>query len=125
MYQSAADRDANKNGKWEIRLFVQKAPFRIIAVRAVPPHHDPNDDIPLLNASEKVEANADTQCIIWKTAPNGLSWARKGETTNAILSVCKPGAALYTGFGEQGGMSLFKYNTFMNYFGNRWRIIIF
>jgi hypothetical protein len=117
VYRTREDRDRKRNGKPEVRLFVQKSPFRIIATRSLVALGNPQDVVPMVTANEISSLKPDTPCIVWRTAPNGLAWSIKDKTTNTILSVVKPGAARYIGFGEQGGMSLFKYSTYMNYFG--------
>lgn len=57
-------------------------------------------------------SNGAAGAVIWKTKPRGLQY-RDNAT---VLVVDKAVTADYIGFGEQGGKSLFKKKTFMNYF---------
>jgi hypothetical protein len=52
------------------------------------------------------------RAIIWKTKPRGLKYT----SSATILTLEKSVTADYMGFGEQGGKSLFKKKTYMNYF---------
>ena len=50
--------------------------------------------------------------VVWQMSERGIRY--QGKST--ILSVQKPSTARYLGFGEQGGSSLLKDKTFMDYF---------
>ena len=50
--------------------------------------------------------------VVWQMSERGIRY--QGKST--ILSIQKPSTARYLGFGEQGGSSLLKDKTFMDYF---------
>lgn len=57
--------------------------------------------------------------IIWQTSPQTFSYQQDPKIAvinNVVMNVNKPGLAGYVGFGEQGGRTVLKKPTFMNYF---------
>ncbi|MDJ0597187.1 MAG: glycoside hydrolase family 31 protein [Pleurocapsa sp. MO_226.B13] len=53
---------------------------------------------------------------VWKTATPGIYYTGNGDEYAIIQAVNKPGSAKYIGFGEQGGMELYKNTDQLNYF---------
>lgn len=57
--------------------------------------------------------------VIWQTTEQAFSY--QGDPNieainNVVLNVNKPGPAKYLGFGEQGGRTVLKNPTYMNFF---------
>ncbi len=99
------------------QLWIQRHPFQITAIQ--PLKSTPLwDSMPLLrrpdsNARVQIPEVAGVRSsIVWQTQVRGLRY--QGSAT--VLSVQKPSTARYLGWGEQAGTSLFKDNTFLNYF---------
>ncbi|KAJ0375304.1 hypothetical protein COL26b_006515 [Colletotrichum chrysophilum] len=87
-------------------------PFRIIATRKL----NPSDVATLTDVG--ITATA-TEHVIWRTtAQTFLHQDDKNidVINNVVLNIDKPGPAQYLGFGEQGGRTVLKEPTFMNYF---------
>jgi alpha-glucosidase (family GH31 glycosyl hydrolase) len=100
-----------------VQLWIQRHPFKITVVRSLvstgtdvqlPTLHHPT-----LHYPESIpEVPGQSNAIVWQTKDYGLLY--EGDAT--ILNIDKPATAKYLGFGEQGGRSLYKDNSFMNYF---------
>lgn len=122
-YASAEDKAANKDGQIVIDILIEKAEFHMTAVRQVEPVPvRDRANIAELIGAKKVAMLADTHKfrpwrVIWETVKRPIRWQKFGETYATVLSLVKPGSAKYIGFGEQGGKSLLKKSTYMNYFG--------
>ncbi|KAJ3952934.1 hypothetical protein N0V92_010611 [Colletotrichum tropicale] len=87
-------------------------PFRIIATRKL----DPSDVATLTDVGITTTA---TEHVIWRTTAQ--TFLHKDDKTidainNVVLNIDKPGPAQYLGFGEQGGRTVLKKPTYMNYF---------
>ncbi|KAH9904314.1 glycosyl hydrolases family 31-domain-containing protein [Xylariomycetidae sp. FL2044] len=100
-----------------VQLWLQRNPFRITAVRSIASAgtsaKPPALQHPALESPESIPAAPGrSNAIIWQTKVRGLMY----QDSATILNIDKPLTAKYLGFGEQGGKSLFKSNTFMNYF---------
>lgn len=104
-----------------VQLWIQREPFKIIAVRTVdslpPAEKLPTiQDAAEISISEKLKFNTKpgvVQAIVWQTKDYGLQYYDNGAV---ILNIAKPVTADHMGFGEQGGKSLFKKRTYLNYF---------
>ncbi|OCK81473.1 glycoside hydrolase family 31 protein [Lepidopterella palustris CBS 459.81] len=103
-----------------VQLWLQKNPFKIIALRSVKPL-PPAEKLPeIQNYSDSVvtsqikieETPGAKTAIIWQTKDRPLRYLDNAT----VLSVETSSTANYMGFGEQGGKSLFKRKTFLNYF---------
>ncbi|KAH9225626.1 glycoside hydrolase family 31 protein [Colletotrichum gloeosporioides 23] len=89
-------------------------PFRIIATRKL----DPSDVATLTDVGITTTA---TEHVIWRTTTETFchqdgSQQGIGAINNVVLNIEKPGPAQYLGFGEQGGRTVLKEPTYMNYF---------
>jgi alpha-glucosidase (family GH31 glycosyl hydrolase) len=115
-YGTKADMENDRNGTVVVNLYIERAPFRMIAVRLLE-HANKSDDETIARLAGELSAeHRMTEKIIWETTSKPLRWKQFGDTTATILTVKKPGSSKYIGFGEQGGKSLLKNRTFMNYF---------
>ena len=99
------------------QLWIQRRPFQITAVQPLKaiPQWNPMPRLLLPNNNARIEipeAVGVRPSIVWQTQMNGVRY----QDSATILSVQKPSTARYLGWGEQGGTSLFKDNTFLNYF---------
>ena len=102
------------------RLHFLDAPFRIVATRTLQPL--PTDSaviselsLPAITAGEQ---------IIWQTSQQAFAYQEDpsiGIINNVVLNVNKPDQAEYVGFGEQGGRTVLKRPTYMNYFCKHYR----
>lgn len=102
-----------------VQLWIQRNPFRITAIRDVASAGTaallPALQHPALEFDAKHQipaAPGRRNAIVWQTKERGLLY--QGDAT--VINVDKPQTAKYLGFGEQGGRSLYKDKTFMNYF---------
>ncbi|KAI9657188.1 MAG: hypothetical protein M1821_003355 [Bathelium mastoideum] len=60
-----------------------------------------------------------TEQVVWQTSSQAFSYQGNPNTdviNNVVMNVNKPASAEYLGFGEQGGCTVLKKPTFMNYF---------
>ncbi len=111
-YPSQKDADDGTNGAVQTKAYFRKDPFQIQCTRVVQRQRDPYNPEPDVSSAEKV---------IWQTSP-GHAFLQSPEEphaaniSNIVLNVAKPGPAEYVGFGEQGGRSVMKMATMMNYF---------
>lgn len=97
------------------RLHFLDAPFRMVATRVLKPMPTESAvinelSLPIVTAEEQ---------IIWQTSQQ--TFAYQGDPTigiinNVVMNVNKPTQAEYVGFGEQGGRTVLKRPTYMNYF---------
>jgi hypothetical protein len=116
--QSVSDPKGPKR-KVEVQLWIRRDPFQITAVRVLS-SLQPAEKVPELQLldSDSVKqlelqtASGAASAIVWKTKPRGLQY----RDSSTVLVVDKSVTADYIGFGEQGGKSLFKKKTYMNYF---------
>jgi hypothetical protein len=107
------------NRQIQLQIWVQRDPFQITAVRVLE-SSPPVEKLPELQTADagtvkqlELPVSRGTQAaIIWKTKPRGLQYSG----TATVLSIEKSVTADFMGFGEQGGKSLFKKKTYMNYF---------
>ncbi|KAF4469981.1 hypothetical protein FALBO_3118, partial [Fusarium albosuccineum] len=102
---------ANKKAKGvpNTCLHFLASPFRIIATRVLQPMENPAGVV-----------GADhLQQIIWETADPAFSYQGDpniGVINNVVLNIKKPVLSRYLGFGEQGGQTVLRSPTFMNYY---------
>lgn len=101
----------------EVQLWIQRQPFKITAIRSVASTGtemaSPAIQHPALDSPYSIPAAMGCRnVIVWETKSRGLQY----QDDATILHVDKPLTAKYLGFGEQGGRSLFKDKTYMNYF---------
>ncbi|KAL3421005.1 hypothetical protein PVAG01_07450 [Phlyctema vagabunda] len=100
-------------GRINTRLHIFSDPFKIIATR----------NLELIDTSEEnyspVGLPQTVEQIIWQSAKNAFSYQLDTNIDiikNVVMSIQKPGSAKYLGFGEQGGRTVLKKPTFMNFF---------
>lgn len=77
------------------------------------------DADPSLLQSVGVDTTLGIEQIIWQTTDQAFSYQQNKEIdaiNNVVLNVKKPGPAEYLGFGEQGGRTVLKKPTYLNYF---------
>ncbi|KAF7879540.1 hypothetical protein EAF04_000735 [Stromatinia cepivora] len=106
-----------------VQLWIHRDPFKITAIRAIRAEGAYTQLPNFLTAVARdpevarelsIEAPPGSRiAIIWQTKDCPLQWLGNNAT---ILAVEKPLNAKYTGFGEQGGRTMFKDKVFMNYF---------
>ena len=110
-YPSPKDATAGTNGTVRTKAYFRKDPFQIQCTRIVRPQGDTYKPPPGLVVSS-------VERVIWQTSPTGtfLQSREAPRATNIVLNVAKPGPAEYVGFGEQGGRTVMKSATLMNYF---------
>ncbi|KAF4873613.1 Alpha-glucosidase 2 [Colletotrichum siamense] len=91
------------------------SPFRIIATRKVTPMQKRPSFM-----DETIVAEAlSSEEVIWQTNAQTFSYqghSKIGAINNVVLNVHKPNPAEYLGFGEQGGRTVLKKPTYMNFF---------
>lgn len=105
--------------KVELQLWIRRSPFQITAIRVLE-SMQPAEKLPelqLLDSDSVKQLELQTapgaaSAIVWRTKPRGLQY----RDNSTVLVVDKSVTADYIGFGEQGGKSLFKKKTYMNYF---------
>jgi hypothetical protein len=66
-----------------------------------------------------IDAVSEYEQIIWQTTDQTFSY--QGDpiidaVNNVVLNIKKPGPAAYLGFGEQGGRTVIKKPTYLNFF---------
>lgn len=74
---------------------------------------------PMKSSPNGVLETEDFEQIIWQTTEQTFSYQGDpniGVINNVVLKVNKPGPAEYLGFGEQGGRTVLKRPTYMNFF---------
>ena len=110
-YPSQKDANAATNGIVRTKAYFRKDPFQIQCTRIVQPQLETYKSPPGLVASS-------AEKVIWQTSPTRtfLQSPEAPRATNLVFSVAKPGPADYVGFGEQGGRTVIKSATLMNYF---------
>jgi hypothetical protein len=72
-----------------------------------------------ISQSVGINTAAEVEQIIWQTTDQAFSYETNGSIDaikNVVLNVKKPGPAEYLGFGEQGGKTVLKKPTYLNYF---------
>lgn len=95
------------------RLHFFGNPFRIVATRALQPLSADPDAINELGITTSVEQ------IIWQTTSQAFSFSGDPNIkviNNTVMNIKRPGSSQYLGFGEQGGHTVLKKPTYMNYF---------
>ncbi|RGP76822.1 hypothetical protein FLONG3_5065 [Fusarium longipes] len=96
-------------------LHIFSNPFRIVATRKL----ELLDADPTLSQSVGVNTTSEVEQIIWQTTDQTFSYQQNKEIdaiNNVVLNIKKPGPAEYLGFGEQGGKTVLKKPTYLNYF---------
>ncbi|KAK7393939.1 hypothetical protein QQX98_013278, partial [Neonectria punicea] len=91
------------------------SPFRIVATRVLKPLETSPSFVKSLGVLEAT----DCEQIIWQTTDQAFSYQGNpsiGVINNVVLNVNKPTQAEYLGFGEQGGRTVLKKPTYMNFF---------
>ena len=111
-YPSQKDAIAGKDGVVCTKAFFRKDPFQIQCTRVIQPQPEMSRLPPGVVAASSVEK------VVWQTSPTQtfLQNPEAPRATNIILNVAKPDPAKYVGFGEQGGRTVMKSATLMNYF---------
>lgn len=74
---------------------------------------------PSLLQSVGVDTTSEVEQIIWQTTDQTFSYQQNSDIdaiNNVVLNIKKPGPAEYLGFGEQGGKTVLKKPTYLNYF---------
>ncbi|KAM0489552.1 hypothetical protein ACHAP8_012462 [Fusarium lateritium] len=117
-YVLTANEYANSNAeaKPKTSLHIFSSPFRIVATRklTVLPEGDQS-----ISNSVGINNALEVEQIIWQTTDQTFSYETNGSIDaikNVVLNVKKPGPAEYLGFGEQGGKTVLKKPTYLNYF---------
>jgi len=100
-----------------VQLWIQRNPFKIVAVRSVrglePAEKPPRtQDQAVTDSVTLKEVDGRSTAIVWQTKERPLKYVDNAT----ILSIKKSSTADHLGFGEQGGRSLFKSETLMNFF---------
>ncbi|KAF5661454.1 alpha-glucosidase 2 [Fusarium circinatum] len=91
------------------------SPFRIVATRKL----KPLDADPAFLKTVGIDTVSEYEEIIWQTAEETFSYQGNpsiGAVNNVVLNIKKPGPAAYLGFGEQGGRTVIKKPTYLNFF---------
>ncbi|RKK84556.1 hypothetical protein BFJ71_g14509 [Fusarium oxysporum] len=99
-------------------LHIFKSPFHIVATRKL---KTLEADTSLLQ-SVGVDTTSELEQIIWQTTDQTFSYQQNADINainNVVLNVKKPGPAVYLGFGEQGGKTILKKPSYLNYFYKR------
>ncbi|KAH7006487.1 glycosyl hydrolases family 31-domain-containing protein [Fusarium venenatum] len=117
-YVLTANEYANSTAeaKPKTSLHIFSSPFRIVATRklTVLPEGDQS-----ISQSVGINNALEVEQIIWQTTDQTFSYETNGSIDvikNVVLNVKKPGPAEYLGFGEQGGKTVLKKPTYLNYF---------
>ncbi|KAF2151548.1 glycoside hydrolase family 31 protein [Myriangium duriaei CBS 260.36] len=103
----------NATGRQNTSLHIFAKPFRLVATRSLSPQSLNQNELQNVGLTGPVER------IIWQTSSNTFAFSTDSRTTainNNVFFMEKPGPAQYIGFGEQGGKTLLKEPTMMNYF---------
>ncbi|KAI8226952.1 hypothetical protein K4K55_008238 [Colletotrichum sp. SAR 10_96] len=106
--------DKNAQGKVATKIHVLNDPFRIIVTRELAPKPSTT-----FQDGVGVTATSTSEQIIWQTTKQTFMHqddAKIGVINNVVLNVNKPTQAQYLGFGEQGGRTVLKKPTYMNFF---------
>lgn len=106
---------ASSPGVVNTRLHFLDSPFRIVATRVLRPM--PTDSAVISELSLPT-VSAEEQ-IIWQTSQQTFAYQGNpsiGIINNVVMTINKPTQAEYVGFGEQGGRTVLKRPTYMNYF---------
>lgn len=95
----------------QTKAYFRNDPFQIQCTRVLQPQRDPYQEPPGLEP-------VSVEKVIWQTSPSWtfLQNPEDPSLTNIVLNVAKPGSAEYVGFGEQGGRTVVKSPTLLNYF---------
>ena len=111
-YPSQQDAIAGKDGVVCTKALFRKDPFQIQCTKVIQPQPAISSLPPGEVAASSVEK------VVWQTSPTQtfLQNPEAPRATNIILNVAKPVPAKYVGFGEQGGRTVMKSATLMNYF---------
>ncbi|KAF5576151.1 alpha-glucosidase 2 [Fusarium pseudocircinatum] len=91
------------------------SPFRIVATRKL----KPLDADPAFLKTVGIDTVSEYEEIIWQTKEETFSYQGNpsiGAVNNVVLNIKKPGPAAYLGFGEQGGRTVIKKPTYLNFF---------
>ncbi|KAI1029481.1 hypothetical protein LB504_010760 [Fusarium proliferatum] len=91
------------------------SPFRIVATRKL----KPLDADPAFLKTVGIDTVSEYEEIIWQTTEETFSYQGNpsiGAVNNVVLNIKKPGPAAYLGFGEQGGRTVIKKPTYLNFF---------
>ena len=113
--QSVEYENESSPGTANTRLHFLDAPFRIVATRVLQPL--PTDSA-VINELSLPAVTAEEQ-IVWQTSQQAFAYQENssiGIINNVVLNAYKPTQAEYVGFGEQGGRTVLKRPTYMNYF---------
>ena len=105
----------NSPGVVNTRLHFLDDPFRIVATRVLQPI--PTDSSVISELS--LPAVTAEEQIIWQTSQQTFAYQEDpsiGIINNVVMNVNKPTQAEYVGFGEQGGRTVLKRPTYMNFF---------
>ncbi|CAM1508904.1 Fc.00g026430.m01.CDS01 [Cosmosporella sp. VM-42] len=105
----------NAVGTVNTRLHFLASPFRIVATRKI----NPMKPTPSYLKSTGVQELSTSEQVIWQTTAETFKYEGDpniGAINNVVLNVSKPTSAAYLGFGEQGGRTVLKKPTFMNFF---------
>ena len=110
-YPSQKDATAGTNGVVSTKAYFRRDPFQIQCTRVVQPRREIHKLPPGVTSSS-------VEKVIWQTSPTRtfLQSPEAPRATNIVLNVVKQGPAEYVGFGEQGGRTVMKPATSMNYF---------
>ncbi|EJU04376.1 alpha-1-4-glucan lyase [Dacryopinax primogenitus] len=111
-YLSVEDRDDDKNGTIDTKLYMWKSPFRLQVTRKL-------EVTPLIIPvpPDLHETNVPMEKVVWQTIARPFRYEpMKYRVNNIILHVWKKGSAEFLGFGEQGGKHLLKTPSQMNYY---------
>ena len=110
-YPSQKDATAGTNGTVIVKAYFRKNPFQIQCTKVVQPQSE-------IYALPPGLATSGGEKVIWQTSPTQtfLQSPDGPRARNLVLRVAKPGPAEYVGFGEQGGRTVMKSATLMNYF---------
>ncbi|KAF5228687.1 hypothetical protein FAUST_10917 [Fusarium austroamericanum] len=97
-------------------LHIFSSPFRLVATRKLRLLQESD---PSLLQSVGVDTTSEVEQIIWQTTDQTFSYQQNSDIdaiNNVVLNIKKPGPAEYLGFGEQGGKTVLKKPTYLNYF---------
>ncbi|KXJ94870.1 glycosyl hydrolases family 31-domain-containing protein [Microdochium bolleyi] len=106
--------NAQAQGQAATKLHIFANPFRILATRVLEPSPSAT-----FQDGVGVAALAASEQIIWQTTEQAFVQKQNpsiGVINNVVLNIEKPAPAQYLGFGEQGGQTVLKKPTYMNFF---------
>ncbi|KAL9091937.1 MAG: hypothetical protein Q9165_004689 [Trypethelium subeluteriae] len=107
--------DGTSSPKVNTRVHILGTPFRIIATRVLQPMPSDSEVLKELGVGGVSAAEQ----VVWQTASQVFSYQGDPHINvinNVVMNVVKPPSGEYLGFGEQGGRTVLKKPTFMNYF---------